>query len=163
MRTFLLAAGAALLLATPVASGGGFATAGLAPPPDDIRAGDTWNAQITILQHGRTPLEGVEPSVLLLDEDGGVAATFPAEPAGEPGVYVAKVEFPRAGTWRYQVNDGFSQTHSYAPVEIAGPGSGGGFSVPAWTWGLGFALVALAALLLLARRARPAQAPVAQP
>jgi hypothetical protein len=61
------------------------------------------------------------------------------------------------------VNDGFTQTHSFAPVEIAGPGAGGGFSVPAWTWGLGFALAGLAALFLLARRARPAQAPVAQP
>ena len=61
------------------------------------------------------------------------------------------------------MDDGFTQTHSFAAVQI-GPGSGdGGFSIPDWTWALLAAGAALIVLLLVARRSRPATAPVAQP
>ena len=160
MRAFLLAVSAALVLAAPAAAGG-FATAGLAPPDSGIGAGDTWNAEVTILQHGVTPLVGVSPVVKI--SKGGETHDFPAAPTGKPGVYLAKVEFPTAGSWKYQVDDGFTQTHSFAAVQI-GPGSGdGGFSIPDWTWGLVAALGGLLVLFLVARRARPAAAPVAQP
>jgi hypothetical protein len=50
--------------------------------------------------------------------------TFAARPTGSPGVYRVRVFFPNAGTWRYEVFDGFvqyggAQTHRYAPVRIA--------------------------------------------
>ena len=65
--------------------------------------------------------------------------------------------------WTYQVDDGFSQTHSFAAVQV-GPGGGdGGFSVPDWTWALVAAAGGLILLLLVARRSRPATAPIAQP
>ena len=160
MRAFLLAVSAALVLAAPAAAGG-WATAGLGPPDSGLGAGDTWNAEVTILQHGVTPLVGVSPVVKI--SKGGETHDFPAAPTGEPGVYLAKVEFPSEGTWTYQVDDGFSQTHSFAPVQI-GPGSGGdGFSIPNWTWGLAAAAAGLLVLFLIARRSRPATAPVAQP
>jgi hypothetical protein len=163
MRTFLLVAGAALVLAAPAAAGG-WATAGLAPPPDDIRAGETWNAQITILQHGQTPLEGASPAVII--RNGDRSERFDAMPTGKPGVYAAEVEFPTNGTWRYEVFDGFTQyggaqTHTFAPVQV-GPGNTGVVSIPGWTWGLAAAGILLVALLLLARRTRPTHAPVAQ-
>lgn len=166
MRSLLLAAAGALVLAAP-AAGGGLATAGLGPPDDGLGAGDTWKAEVTILQHGETPLVGVQPAVIITN-DSGRQLRFPAQPTGEPGVYVANVKFPSAGTWRYAVYDGFTQygfaqTHSFAPVQI-GPGSGdGGFVVPEWTIGLGFAAAGLALMFLLARRTRPESAPVAQP
>ena len=160
MRALLLAVSAALLLAAPAAAGG-WATVGLGPPDSGLGAGDTWNAQMTILQHGVTPLVGVSPVVKITK--GGKTLDFPATPTSQAGVYVAKVEFPSEGSWTYQVDDGFSRTHSFAAVQI-GPGSGdGGFSIPDWTWALAGAAAALIVLFLVARRSRPATAPVAQP
>jgi hypothetical protein len=160
MRAFLLAVSAALVLAAPAAAGG-WATAGLGPPDSGLGAGDTWNAEVTILQHGVTPLVGVSPVVKI--SKGGKTYDFPAAPTGEDGVYLAKVKFPSEGRWTYQVDDGFSQTHSFAAVQI-GAGSGdGGFSIPDWTWGLVAAAAGLLVLFLIARRHRPAAAPVAQP
>lgn len=159
MRAFLLAVSAALVLAAPAAAGG-WASAGLGPPDSGIGAGDTWNAEVTILQHGVTPLVGVSPVVRI--SKGGETHDFPAAPTGKPGVYLAKVKFPSEGSWTYQVDDGFSQTHSFAAVQV-GPGSGDGFSIPDWTWGLVAAFGGLLVLFLVARRSRPAAAPVAQP
>jgi hypothetical protein len=160
MRAFLLAVSAALLLAAPAAAGG-WATAGLGPPDSGLGAGDTWNAQVTILQHGVTPLVGVAPVVKI--SKGGETHEFAAAPTDQAGVYLAKVKFPSEGSWTYQVWDGFGQTHSFAAVQI-GAGSGdGGFSIPDWTWALVAAAAGLIVLLLVARRSRPATAPVAQP
>lgn len=160
MRAFLLAVSAALVLAAPAAAGG-WASAGLGPPDSGIGAGDTWNAEVTILQHGVTPLVGVSPVVKI--SKGGETHDFPAASTGKDGVYLAKVKFPSEGSWTYQVDDGFSQTHSFAPVQI-GAGSGdGGFSIPDWTWVLVAAFGGLLVLFLVARRSRPAAAPVAQP
>jgi hypothetical protein len=123
MRTVLIAVLAAVALAVPAgAAAGGWATAGLAPPPDDVQAGDTWNARITILQHGQTPLSGAEPTVTIRN-DSGTTVTFPAKPTGEVGVYQARVKFPSDGGWSYDVYDGFeqyggAQTHSFGRVTI---------------------------------------------
>src|SRR5918996_1120227 len=126
MRALVTAVVVSLVLAAPAAAGG-WATVGLGPPDGGLGAGDTWNAEMTILQHGQTPLVGVQPNLII--RKGDTVETFPAKPTGKPGVYLAKVVFPSTGTWQYQVNDGFSQTHSFKPVQI-GPGGGGGTSVP---------------------------------
>jgi hypothetical protein len=159
MRALLLVVSAALVLAAPAAAGG-WATAGLGPPDSGLGAGDTWNAQVTILQHGVTPLVGVSPVVKI--SKGGETHDFPAAPTSEAGVYLAKVKFPSEGNWTYQVDDGFGRTHSFAPVQI-GAGGGDGFSFPGWTWGIAAVAAALLVLGLVARRSRPAAAPVAQP
>jgi hypothetical protein len=150
MRTLLILTLAAL--AAPVAAlGGGFATAGLASPPDGIAAGDTWRAEVTLLQHGITPLEGVNPSITIR---GPETRTFAARPTSKPGVYVADVVFPTAGSYRYEVDDGFSQVHSFAAVPIRGPEvAPGGNGFPDWLIApLAAVAVALAAGALLARR-----------
>ncbi len=157
---FVLVASAALALAAAAAAGG-WATAGLAPPPDDIAAEVVWKAEVTLLQHGRTPLEGVEPAVII--RNGKTEDRFAAKPTDEPGVYVAEVTFPSGGTWRYFVDDGFGGTHSFAPVEIAGGSvSSGGTSVPTWTFVVAAALALLAIAFVFVRRLRPAAAPAAQ-
>jgi hypothetical protein len=166
MRSLLLAAAAALVVAAPAAAGG-WATAGLGPPDDGLGAGDTWNAQVTVMQHGVTPLVGVQPAVIITNASTGKQLRFEAKATDQPGVYLAKVKFPSEGTWRYAVYDGFTQyggqqTHTFAPVQI-GAGSGDGFSIPNWTWGLALAGLGIAAIFLLIRRSRPSAAPVAQP
>ena len=157
MRTFLITA--ALALALPAtAAAGGWATAGLGPPPPGIGAGDTWTADVTILQHGQTPLAGLSPTVTIRNATTGEVKTFRARPTGKIGSYRAEVVFPSGGTWRYEVYDGFTEyggakTHKFAAVEIAGGGGAGGSSSPAWTIGGSTALaLALAGMILIARR-----------
>jgi hypothetical protein len=156
MKRLLIGLAVAAALALP-ASGlaGGWATVGMSPPPDDMGPGQTWNAEMKILQHGVTPLENVQPVVMI--SNGPTDKSFPAKPTGEPGVYVAKVVFPSRGEWSLRIDDGFSQTHSFAPVSIggaAGAGSGDGFPTVTVTVVVAAMLALTALLYLLARRMR---------
>ena len=53
------------------------------------------NVNITVLQHGRTPLEGVTPTITI--RNGDSTKTFTATATKKPGVYRASVTFPTAG------------------------------------------------------------------
>jgi hypothetical protein len=160
MRRIAIAVALASTLVLPaVAQAGGWATVVLAPPPAGLQAQETWTAQLTVLRHGRTPTDGAAPSITIRGPNG--SQTFTAKPAGATGAYVAKVVFPSAGSWRYEVSDGltatgygYSQTHTYAAVDIA-PGTGAGVGVPAWPFALAaLALVAGAAVVLTRQRSR---------
>jgi hypothetical protein len=117
-RLVVLAVTAAALSAPAGAGAGGWATVGLDPLPDGVAPGEPWSVDLTILQHGVTPLEGVEPRVIVRRAGGGERRAFPARATEEPGVYRATVVFASAGTWNYAVDDGFSATHTYPPVSI---------------------------------------------
>jgi len=162
VRRLLIALGvlAALVLA-PAALAGGWATVGLSSTPVGVQPGDPWNVDITVLQHGRTPLTDVQPTLTI--RNGDATKTFDATPTGKPGVYAARVTFPTAGKWTYEVNDGFvmQQAHTFPAVQIGEPVSApaaapttttddGGPNVTLLVLG-GLALL-LAAVLLLARR-----------
>jgi YtkA-like protein len=122
-RIALLAAIAAALALPAAATAGGWATVGFDPPPEGLAPGEPWQVDLTILQHGRTPLEGVKPRVMVSSEDGSVDESFLARPTGEPGVYRANVVFESAGTWRLVVDDGFAARHSFPAVKV-GKGAG---------------------------------------
>ncbi|MCP9486972.1 MAG: hypothetical protein MSC30_14050 [Gaiellaceae bacterium MAG52_C11] len=146
----------------PVAAGGGWATAGLSSlPPSGLQTGQDWPVEITVLQHGRTPLTGVQPKITIRNvETGATTGTFSAAPTGKDGVYRTVVRFPGAGTWSYEVDDGFSRTHTFKPVVIAGVGAGASFpTFP--VGGLVLALLLVGAAILLLRRTRTAPAPAA--
>ena len=157
MKRLLLGLALAGLLLPGAALGGGFATVQLSSLPAGTDAGGTWTPTMTILQHGVTPLDGLQPAVRITDEAGAIT-TFAAKPAGEPGTYLAEVTFPSAGTWRFEIWDGFSQTHTYSPVTI---GDGGDASFPtAGVGGIVLAALALAgALVVVLRRRRPGPSP----
>jgi hypothetical protein len=158
MRRLLISLALVFLVAPASAFAGGWATAGLGPPDDGIGPGDTWNAEVKVLQHGETPLTGVHPTVTIRNASTGATKTFNATATDEPGVYLAKVVFPSKGKWSYEVYDGFTQyggaqTHKFSAVEI---GTGGGGSLPFFAI-IGFAVLALGAIAivyLLARRVR---------
>ncbi|HEU0337415.1 MAG TPA: hypothetical protein VFR43_12710 [Gaiellaceae bacterium] len=148
-----------LLLALPAAAlGGGFATVQLSSLPDGTPPGGTWAVDLTVLQHGVTPLEGVSPLVRISNLDGD-SREFPAAPTGEPGVYAADVVFPAAGTWRYEIFDGFTQTHTYAPVAIADGAGPDSFPVLPVAAGALAALLAAVGGVVLLRRRRPGAPP----
>ena len=156
-RFFMALALAAALVAAPSAHAGGWATVGLDSTPAGVQPGDPWDVNITVLQHGRTPLEDVQPTLTI--RNGDSSKTFAAKPTGKPGVYAASVTFTSAGKWTYEVNDGFimQQAHTFPAVQIGAPAAAttttaddGGVNR---TWLLlgGVAFV-LAALILLVRR-----------
>ena len=167
MRAWWIAAlvAAAGLLGLPAAAmAGGWATVSLSSTPDGLGPGATWDVEMTILQHGRTPLDGVEPSITLTNGATGETEHVAAKPTGRPGVYEARAVFPDAGRWTYAVDDGFSQVHDYPAVTIGGaasaPAAAGGDGFP-WTALLVSLLAGLAAVVgvtavLRRRRDRPA-------
>jgi hypothetical protein len=136
VRRPLLLLGAAFLVLAGTAVAGGWATVQLSSTPKGLSAGEAWLVDITVLQHGRTPLEGLKPTITIRKVAGArktsaasepaaaESRTFVARPTAGTGVYRARVVFPSAGMWRYEVYDGFVQyggarTHRYAPVKIA--------------------------------------------
>lgn len=112
----MVTAGLVALALPGAASAGGFATVGLSSLPDGTAPGKPWHVTLTILQHGRTPLSDLQPQITI--RSGDVTRTFAARPAARQGTYTADVVFPKAGRWRYAIADGFSQTHTFAPVSI---------------------------------------------
>jgi hypothetical protein len=125
LRIALLAAIAAALAVPTAATAGGWATVGFDPPSEALQPGEPWEVDLTVLQHGRTPLEGVQPRVIVEKEAGSERSTFPARPTGKPGVYRARVVFESAGTWSIAVDDDFAATHRFPAVEIGGGGKKG--------------------------------------
>ncbi len=124
LRIALLAAIAAALAVPAAATAGGWATVGFDPPPEGLAPGEPWQVDLTVLQHGRTPLEGVHPRVIVGSEDGGEGGSFPARATGKPGVYRATVVFESAGAWTLAVDDGFSATHRFPEVRVGEEGMG---------------------------------------
>ena len=163
---WIAAAVAAGLLVLPAgALAGGWATVSLSSTPDGLGPGQPWVVEMEILQHGRTPLDGVEPSIVLTNGATGKTEHVAAKPTGHPGTYEARAVFPDAGRWTYAIDDGFSQVHDYPAVTIGGAASapaaaaadGDGFP---WSALLVSLLAGLAAAGLVAmvrhRRDRPA-------
>ena len=158
MKRLLIPLALVALAVPSSALAGGWATAGLSPPDGGVGAGDTWNAEVKILQHGETPLSGVSPTVTIRNMSTGDAKTFSAKPTDRAGIYTARVVFPSEGKWSYEVYDGFTQyggakTHTFGAVDI---GTGGGGSLPFFAIiGVGaLMLAAIALIYLLARRVR---------
>jgi hypothetical protein len=130
-RPLIVVAVAALVYAS-TALAGGWATVKLSSSPKGLSAGEPWVVDITVLQHGLAtqPLCCLKPTVTIrrIASARSVSATleytFRARPTNRTGHYRARVVFPRAGTWRYEVYDGFTayggaRTHRFAPVKIA--------------------------------------------
>lgn len=158
MKKLLLALAALAAVGAPSAGAGGWATVGLSSLPAGVGPGDTWKVDITVLQHGRTPLEGIAPVLTITSGDGTTSRQFVGAPTGRPGVYRAEVVFPSEGRWSYQVWDDFSQTHTFAPVEIAT--AEGGLPLLEALLGAGAALLLAAVSAVVLRRRRHAPRPV---
>ena len=160
MRYLIVLSAIAIALATAgAAAAGGWATVGFSPLPDGTPPGGTWRPQITVLQHGRTPLGGLSPTIAIVEIDSSESRSFTAAETSDTGVYDADVVFPTAGQWRIVIDSGFGESRvTYGPVTI-GPGSADDPSplLPVVAVLGGLALVAAAAFgLLRQRRLTPA-------
>jgi len=116
MRKLLLLVFAALALAPP-AQAGCWATVKLSSLP----TARVWNVNVTPLQHGRTTLPDAKPRIEIRNGT-GAWRVFRARATTTPGVFRARVVFPRAGTWTFRVWDGFEPTcaryHTYRSVTL---------------------------------------------
>jgi hypothetical protein len=139
MRKQLIVVVAALaLVCTGTALAGGWATVKLSSSPKGLSAGEPWVVNITVLQHGleSQPLCCLSPTITIrkvaagrsMSSSSAVSKTFRARSTGRIGVYRARVVFPSAGKWRYEVFDGFTEyggarTHKFAAVWVAPSGT----------------------------------------
>ena len=134
MRRSLIVAAAVALVCTTTALAGNWATVRLSSSPKGLSAGEPWVVNITVLQHGLAsqPLCCLKPTVTIsrvtpvrsTSSALKKSLTFRATPTGRTGVYRARVVFPDAGTWRFEVYDAFTmfggaRTHKFPPVKIA--------------------------------------------
>jgi hypothetical protein len=136
-KPLIIVAAAMALVCVGTALAGGWATVKLSSTPKGVSAGEPWVVSITVLQHGLAtqPLCCLRPTVTIRKVAArstsaryGVSKTFLAKPTGRIGVYRARVVFPTAGSWRYEIFDGFTRyggarTHTFAAVRIAPPGT----------------------------------------
>jgi hypothetical protein len=135
MRKQLIIVGAALaLVCATTALAGGWATVKLSSSPKGLSAGEPWVVDVKVLQHGLAsqPLCCLRPTVTIRkvatgrsqSSSSAISKTFRAKETGVTGIYRARVVFPSAGAWRYEVFDGFTEyggarTHKFAAVKIA--------------------------------------------
>jgi hypothetical protein len=100
-RLALVAAVAAALVAPSAAGAGGMGAFALSGPGTNLKAGDTWLAQLRVVGCVGTPTDAV-PTVAITNRS-GQRLTFRGEKAGVTGRYTARVVFPSAGQWSYAV------------------------------------------------------------
>ena len=132
-------------------------------PRPACRPNQDWPVDITVLQHGQTPLAGVTPVVRIRDDGGTVVKSFTATPTGKTGVYHAVVRFPDEGSYSYEVYDGFTQyggaqTHTFKPI-VVGPADEA-LPYGLLTVALGLAAALAGATILALRRRRPDPEPI---
>lgn len=100
-RLALFAAVAAALAAPSAAFAGGMGAFALHGPSPNVKAGDTWLAQLRVVACMGAPVNTV-PTVAITNGS-GERLTFRGEKADGKGRYVAHVVFPSAGEWSYEI------------------------------------------------------------
>ena len=136
MRKSLIIAAVVALICASTALAGNWATVRLSSSPKGLTADEPWVVDITVLQHGLAsqPMCCLKPTVTIrrvaavrsTSAIGKKLLTFRARPTSRTGVYRARVVFPSAGTWQYEVFDAFTafggaRTHTFAAVKILAP------------------------------------------
>ncbi len=164
MRRLLLLVPIVLALVLPAqASAGGFATAGLSSTPEGLAPGEPWKVDITVLQHGRTPLDGLTPRVRI--SSGDTTRDFVARAGRRAGRVPGRGRVPLRRALGLR---GARRLHRRDAAHVPGgpdrrarrrspaaPEPDDGGIATGWLLGAGAALV-LAAAVLLARPPAPA-------
>jgi len=108
-----------LIFTFPVFAGG-WAVITLDELPTNIVAGEPLTIGFTVLQHGKTPMTDLEPTVTAgssLDEK----LVVNAKPVGKPGHYVATLTFPKEGEWKWSIQ-AFTMDQPMPVLTVAAPG-----------------------------------------
>lgn len=119
-NSLVLALLLSVVFAIPVFAGG-WAVITLDELPTGIVAGKPFTVGFTVLQHGKTPMTDLSPTItanLYKDEEFVVTA----EPEGKPGHYTATLIFPKEGDWRWSIQ-AFSMDQAMPMLSVAAPTS----------------------------------------
>jgi hypothetical protein len=110
----------ALVMAIPVFAGG-WAVVTLDELPSNVVAGEPFTIGFTVLQHGKTPMTDLEPTItakLLFDEK----LVVDAAPEGKPGHYAATITLAKAGEWKWSIQ-AFTMDQPMPVLTVAAPGA----------------------------------------
>ena len=121
MRRIALLLVLAVFVPAGVAQAGGWASVELGEAPSGLAAGKPWRVELIVKQHGITPMEGVTPSITIVNA-AGAERRFAARPTGEIGHYVADVKFPSGGEYSARISDGFTDAvpHRISHLSVGG-------------------------------------------
>ena len=108
-----------LMLAAPAAIAGGWAITSMDELPGEFQAGETYRLGYTILQHGKTPVDGAETEITARNTATGETLRFVGQPDGKPGQYVAEVTFPQGGSWAWSVSQGDFAMHELGELTVS--------------------------------------------
>jgi hypothetical protein len=99
--------------------------------PGDWHAGQSYSLGYTILMDGQEPYKA-DTTEIVVRTSSGKALSFPGVAQGAAGHYVAKVYFPAAGTYTWQVTQGsFFPPMDLGTITVQAPATGAGDSQPA--------------------------------
>jgi hypothetical protein len=130
--------------------------------PGDWHAGQSYSLGYTILMDGQQPYKA-DTTEIVIRTASGKALSFPGVAEGAAGHYVAKVYFPAAGTYTWQVTQGsFFPPMDLGTVTVLAPATGASDAQPAPTPSpatdpTGLAVSIAAALVALGGAVRLAQ------
>ena len=114
---FLLITGLiALALPAPTLAGG-WAVITLDELPAQVNAGQPIVVGFTVLQHGKTPLEDLSPTISARHTATGESIIVTAKPEGEIGHYTATLALPRTGTWAWSIQ-AFNMDQPMPPLSV---------------------------------------------
>lgn len=81
-----------------------------------VVAGEPISFGFLVLQHGRTPIDGLTPRITAISDSGKTINAF-ARAEGRPGHYVAELTLPSAGVWNWQI-EAFGPPADMAPITV---------------------------------------------
>lgn len=111
----------ALVFALPVFAGG-WAVIVLDELPTNVVAGEALTIGFTVLQHGRTPMDGLDP-IIIADLYKEQELAVHAKPDGEPGHYTATLTFSKEGEWRWFI-EAFTMKQLMPRLIVSAPANG---------------------------------------
>ncbi|MDX1378458.1 MAG: hypothetical protein R3307_06395, partial [Anaerolineales bacterium] len=105
-----------LAIAVPVFAGG-WAIITLDELPTDVVAGEPLAVGFTVLQHGETPMTGLNPTISAsIYQKAKFVAD--AKPDGKPGHYTATLTFPTEGNWEWSIQ-AFTMNQKMPTLNVA--------------------------------------------
>ena len=107
-----------VVLAIP-AFAGGWAVITLDEIPTGVVAGEPLTIGFTVLQHGKTPMEGLDPTITATSSN-SESFMVHAKPEGETGHYAATLTFPAEGNWTWSIR-AFSMEQVMPELSVAAP------------------------------------------
>lgn len=100
---------------------GGWAVISLDELPTGVVAGKPHTIGFTVLQHGKTPMSGLDPTITARLSNDEVL-TFSAAPEGKPGHYTATLIFPKGGNWEWSIQ-AFTMDLKMPELSVAAAGT----------------------------------------